>query len=89
MKRKRFAETFRNCPSLFTHSIFFRGENSFDSTKDVIFLKQANARFATVVAGNLESSPEIFLLVSQVSQPIKTKKDENRKCIRPKRVCLN
>ena len=61
-KRKRFAETFRNCPSLFTHSIFFRGENSFDSTKDVIFLKQANVRFATVVAGKFrELTGNIFV----------------------------
>ena len=44
------------------YSHIFRGENSFDSTKDVIFLTETNSRFATVVAAKFrEPTGNIFV----------------------------
>jgi len=84
MTRKRLPKRFVTVPH---YSHIFRGENSFDSTKDVIFLTETNSCFATVVAGKFrEPTGNIFVGFASYTA---NQQDENRKCICAKRICLS
>ena len=84
MTRKRLPKRFVTVPH---YSHIFRGGNSFDSTKDVIFLAETNSCFATVEAGKFRGlTGNIFVGFASHTA---NQQDENRKCICAKRICLS
>ena len=69
--RKRLPKSFVTVPH---YSHIFRGGNSFDSTKDVIFLTETNSCFATVVASKFrELTGNIFVGFASYSQSTRRK----------------